>query len=129
MQTQIKFLGCKIDLSKRPLIPRPETKFWVGQVIKNYKLKIKNSKILDIFAGSGCIGLAIEKHIKNAQVYFADKYQYFEHKNFIKSDIFSKVVGKYDYIFANPPYVAEKMRHLVQKSVLEQEPHLSLIHI
>jgi len=135
-----EFLGLKIDLSshggqtKRPLIPRPETEFWVGQVIKDLN---KNSDVfcssekhhylvLDMFCGSGCIGFAILYHVKNTRVIFADKYKYFRNKNFVKSDVFSNIKGKFDFVFANPPYVAIKKRHLIQKSVLQYEPKTAL---
>ena len=42
------------------------------------------------------------------------------------SDIFSGVQGTYDYIFANPPYVANKRRKNVQASVLQHEPKAAL---
>jgi len=124
----VEFLGCKIDLSKRPLIPRPETEFWVEKVISQIfddrqKFVVR---VLDIFCGSGCIGLAILKHVKNAQVVFADKYKYFNHPNFIKSDVFSNIKDKFDYIFANPPYIPITKKNKVQKSVLKFEPKSAL---
>jgi release factor glutamine methyltransferase len=123
------FLGCKIDLSKRPLIPRPETEFWVGKTIKSLRQNFDDrqnsaARVLDIFCGSGCIGLAVQKHIKNSKVTFADKYQFLP--DAIKSDVFSNVRGKFDFIFANPPYVAIKNKNKVQKSVLDFEPRNAL---
>jgi release factor glutamine methyltransferase len=130
-----KFLDCKIDLSKKPLIPRPETEFWVGQAIKGIR-KIrnfsargasrKNLRILDIFAGSGCIGLAIKKHIKASKVFFADIDNRCVGARIIKSDVFENIKGKYDYIFANPPYIPKTKKNRVQKSVLKFEPKMAL---
>lgn len=117
-----EFLGCKIDLSKKPLIPRQETEYWVEEAMK----KIKGGKVLDLFAGSGCIGIAISRHVKKAKVDFADKRQYFKNKNFIKSDVFSNIHEKYDYIFANPPYIPKTRKNKLPKSVLNFEPHNAL---
>jgi len=145
-----EFLGCKIDLSKKPLIPRQETEFWVGEVIKevnqlenltSLRSSGQNLRILDMFSGSGCIGIVALKHIKNAKVVFADKDKKCleqikincktnkinpKRYKIIYSDIFSKIVGEYDYIFANPPYIASNMQNRIQKSVLEFEPKIAL---
>lgn len=146
------FLNCKIDLSLKPMIPRKETEFWVKKAIQQAQhsaLRTENLKILDIFAGSGCIGIAVLKHIKNARVDFAEIDKNFirqikinlklnkinptcpersrgKRYRVIQSDVFKNVKSSYDYIFANPPYIAIKDRHLIQNSVYDFEPHKAL---
>jgi release factor glutamine methyltransferase len=140
------FLDCKIDLRYKPLIPRDETEFWVGSAIGKiadvYKIKSPNVfKCLDIFAGSGCIGIAVLKHIKKSHCDFVDiddnalkqirlnlKLNKIDKKRYkvIKSHVFEKVEGKYDCIFANPPYIAQGEKSKVQKSALNFEPQKAL---
>jgi len=140
------FLGAKIDLSKKTFIPRPETEFWVKRAIKtiNYNLNNRRNyevKVLDMFSGSGCIGVAILLHLKNAEVSFVDRKKNCleqikinlninrikaKRYKIIKSNLFSKIKGKYDYIFANPPYVARNKISQVQESVLKFEPRQAL---
>jgi release factor glutamine methyltransferase len=134
------FLGCRIFLSKRPLIPRPETEYWVQKVIQSIKDAKRPLAILDIFAGSGAIGISVLKHVSKARLTFAElDPAYFadirksarlndiapKRLKIIGSDVFSSVSGIYDYILANPPYIATAGRK-VQRSVLEQEPHAAL---
>jgi len=140
----VDFLNCKIDVSKKVFQPRIETEFWLKKAInelkiENWKLKID---VLDVFTGSGCIGIAILKNIKNCRVDFADidgeaisqikinlklnkipreKYEIY------KSNLFEKLKNKkYDFIFANPPYVALERISEVDKEVLEKEPKTTL---
>lgn len=143
----IKFLNCKINLENQVFIPRPETEFWVKKAIKEVRmlecLNVGMLKILDIFAGSGCIGIAILKNIKNSCLDFADideraisqikinlklnniskgRYKIYQ------SDLFKKLKDKkYDYIFANPPYVAKERLSEVQPSVLKYEPKRAIL--
>ena len=132
-------MGCKIDLSFKPMIPRKETEFWVKHVIGEICKKGKKFTFLDVFSGSGCIGLAVLKNCsKWAKMgVFSDIDEHFvkqakinlklnrtspEKYKVIQSDIFKNIKGKFDYIFANPPYVGLDNRHLVQESVLDWEP-------
>jgi len=129
-----EFLGCQIDLTARPLIPREETEYWVKQVIKD----IKSGEVLDLFAGSGCIGLAVLKNCPRTRVIFGEKEEKFCQqikKNLkinklkgkvVKSNIFSNITGQFDYILANPPYIPRGSRYKVQRSVLKWEPAVAL---
>ena len=135
----VDFLGCRIDLSQNPFIPRSETEFWVEQVIADIKSsRKKNIRVLDVFSGSGCIGIAILKHIPNATVDFAEKEKRFtkqikintdlndinpQRYRIIQSDVFSNISGMYNLIVANPPYVPERNKSQVQQSVLENDPY------
>ena len=141
-----KFLNCKIDLRNRVFIPRIETEFWVARAIKTIRtsnIEHRTLKVLDIFAGSGCIGISILKNVKNLLVDFADidkkaieqikinlklnkipsqRYRIYQ------SNLFEKIKNKnYNYIFANPPYVAKERIKDVQLSVLKYEPKTSFL--
>ena len=138
----VPFLGTRVDLSARPLIPRPETEFWTEQAMAMIHASgIDAPEVLDLFCGSGCIGLAVLKHVRGSQVTFADiEPRYFagirkslrsnrlarSRARLVRSDVFKKLgAAKYDFILANPPYIATSGR-FVQKSVLEQEPRTAL---
>ena len=131
------FLGCTIDLTFRPLIPRTETENWVEKVLAT--LPRSPIHILDIFAGSGCVGVALARHLPNARVDFADNdlnclkqirknialHNLTPRAQVMQSNVFSNITCRYDYIFANPPYIARNSTG-VQDSVLNHEPHAAL---
>jgi release factor glutamine methyltransferase len=132
------FLGARIDLSKRPLIPREETEYWVSIAIKEIK---EGAECLDLFAGSGCIGISILKNVKSSFCDFGEKEDLFleqikisldlnninkERCSLIKTDVFSNIKKKYDYILANPPYVAESRINEVGEDVKMFEPSIAL---
>lgn len=144
------FLGCKVDLSARPLIPRPETEFWTEKIIASMRSTTydprRPCRILDAFCGSGAIGIAVLKHVPHAHVVFADiEPGYFSgirkslrwngisarRASFRAADVLRGVGGaekhaeKFDYILANPPYIPLRGRR-VQASVRHYEPHAAL---
>lgn len=144
------FLGSQVDLSERTLIPRTETEYWVEKAIQDIRTRFPEQesskepiRCLDVFSGSGCIGIAVLSHIKNTTMDFADidpraitQIQRNIQQNKIdplrtlvyQSDIFLNIPKgqKYDCIFANPPYIAEKDRDRVDDSVHDFEPHTAL---
>lgn len=142
----IPFLNVTIDLSRHPLIPRPETEFWTLDAIEYIKSKAAQSgrgtlfTALDIFAGSGCVGIAVLKTFPGAGMDFSDQDSVMldqakinakqngvlSHTRFIRSGIFQNIAGRYDYIFANPPYVSARQMQKLPDSVKNFEPHGAL---
>ncbi len=137
------FLGCKIGLSRQVLIPRPETEFWTRQAIGGLKKIKRPLRILDIFSGSGCVGIAVAKRLPQAVVDFGEidpeavkQIKINLNTNGIEkgraeifqSDIFKDIPAenRYDAILANPPYVDPARAGEVQRSVLDYEPHGAL---
>jgi release factor glutamine methyltransferase len=62
------FLGAYIDLSLTPMIPRPETAFWVERAIKELKQKEGHLRIADTFAGAGNVGVALARSLHFSHV-------------------------------------------------------------
>jgi release factor glutamine methyltransferase len=96
---------------------------------------------LDLFSGSGCIGLAVLAKVEKAfcdlgdidpknieQIKINLKINKLEGKRseVIKTDVFSNIKKRYDYILANPPYIAESRSHLIQPSTRDFEPMIAL---
>jgi release factor glutamine methyltransferase len=138
------FLGCRIDLGQHPLIPREETENWVAEAIREIKKSSQDRNIncLDLFAGSGCIGIAVLKIIDNTVCDFAEIDDKFLEQikinldlnlidssryKIIKSNVFSNISGRYDFILANPPYVAEERVNELGADVKKHEPMVALM--
>lgn len=136
---EVSFCGAKIDLSLRPMIPRPETEFWVRHVIEEVKNgpSFYTVRILDLFSGSGNIGLAVLKNIPEATVdmieidpKLKEQIEISILKNNIKKtrtrvvtgDTWEGASGIYDYIFAVPPYVPPQMMEEVMSELKAEAP-------
>lgn len=138
---EVRFCGAKVDLSLRPMIPRPETEFWLTEAIEDVKRNSREFKlrILDLFSGSGNVGLALLVNIPEAIVdmieydpKLKEQIEISIAKNNIKKlraraltgDVFEGAGGMYDYIFAVPPYVPPQIKEEVMQE-LHAEPELS----
>jgi release factor glutamine methyltransferase len=126
-------------VNEHVLIPRPDTELIIEQVLKIYKNKNKIN-FLDIGSGSGCILLSILKERENFQGTGVDISNHalkvcntnaFELgvKNRLKlynSDIDKFVLGKYDLIISNPPYIKNLDLKYLDKDVIKFEPKLAI---
>lgn len=114
------------------LIPRPETEILVDFALEKIK-GIESPIIYDLCAGTGCIGLTIAKHRKDAKVFLIEKedmaIEYLEKNKaeyhldnavIIKGDIFNfdlSTLVKADVLLSNPPYIPMSEIKALQKEV------------
>ncbi len=132
----IPFLGLRIYLDSKPLIPRPETEWWAEEL----STRAKDAKaILDLCAGSGAIGCALLKNT-SAQVSFGEidaAHEVTIRKNIEENhldadranvrigDLFAPFAGMtFDIIAANPPYIPSE--RTLEHSVTSYEPKEAL---
>lgn len=139
----VPFLNTTVHLDSHPLIPRTETEYWVERAVTEMKnIEGKESlKMLDLCAGSGCIGVAVLKNIPNALVDFGEidvqhhptiQKNIFENAidpsraHIFYSDLFERIPEeKYDYILTNPPYIDPEINR-ADDSVKQYEPSIAL---
>ena len=132
-----EFYGCKIKVDERALIPRPETEILAEYAVKSIE---EGDKVLDMCTGSGCIAISIAKNCANrnvsvtgadlsdAAIMLAKENAKLNgvNVNFIQSDLFASVRGRFNLIVCNPPYVKSGEIPALQKEVREFEPKIAL---
>jgi release factor glutamine methyltransferase len=136
----VDFLGAHIDLSYKPMIPRPETAFWVERAINELKSLNHPLRLADTFAGAGNVGLALLTHLPKATVDISEldpklapqiqknlelnNIQPYRAKVITASDI-KGLSGLYDAILAVPPYVPYEALPDLDPEMKDHEPHLA----
>ena len=140
---QWDFYDMTLTITPDVLIPRDDTMVVTELAIKKALFLEQNPRILDLCTGSGCIGLAIAKRVKDARVTLADISQpalRVARRNVQEQKLNGRVscipldakkpaqefIGKFDLIVSNPPYVTSEEMRTLDPSVRDFEPHLAL---
>jgi release factor glutamine methyltransferase len=134
------FYGLKFSVAPGVLIPRAETEELVDWILAEEKEHCNS--LLDIGTGSGCIPISIDKNSAIEQVEGWDiseealmQARHNAETNgskvrFSLRDIFDTAAipesEKWDVIVSNPPYVLMEESALMEKNVVDFEPHLAL---
>jgi release factor glutamine methyltransferase len=120
------------------LIPRPETELLAEHAITCLnKLPKKPKRVLEIGVGSGVISIMLALLVENIEIVGIDinpialqlakenalKHNVLDKINFIQSDLFDNVVGDFDMVISNPPYIANE--YILPHNV-KYEPHNAL---
>ena len=127
------FYDLKFKVNSSTLIPRGET-----EELVQYILLHDFFSVLEIGTGSGCIAVSIAKN-SNAKITAIDNsigaleiaksnaVLNSVEINFQLRDVFNfSEIKKYDLIVSNPPYVLDSEKKLMDKNVLDYEPHNAL---
>ena len=137
------FYGMTLYVDENVLIPRDDTCAVTQLAIKRGLYLEQDPRILDLCTGSGCIGLAVAKRVKDARVTLADiskealavakknvnRHQLTNRVACVQADALQappEFLGKFDMIVSNPPYITSKEMTQLDASVKDYEPHLAL---
>lgn len=138
------FCGMTLTVTKDVLIPRDDTMAVTELAIKKAMFLEQNPRILDLCAGTGCIGLAIAHRVKDARVTLGELSPgaiRVAKKNITDQKLTGRVscmtvdamkpaakfLGTFDMIVSNPPYVTEAEWEALDPSVREFEPRMALV--
>lgn len=138
---EVWFYGNKFLVNPSVLIPRPETEELVELVLKELKSDA-NKSILDIGSGSGCIPITIKKKFNQAKVTSVDisenaleiakqnatiigTFINFQKLDFLERENW-QLLGVFDIIVSNPPYIPFSEKESLDKNVRDYEPETAL---
>ena len=137
-----EFYGLPLDISRAVLIPRPDTEVLAARAIEAAQ-GFSEPRVLDLCAGSGCVGLAVAKHVPDARVLLGELDEEaikICRQNIRRNDLAARVsavcvdareapsrqLGEFDVIASNPPYIPTADIAALDSSVREHEPRLAL---
>jgi len=137
-----EFYGVPLDISRAVLIPRPDTEVLAARAIEMAQA-YHEPRVLDLCAGSGCIGLALAKHVPDARVLLGELDEEAIkvcRQNIRRNEMSGRVsvmrvnalekpprqIGEFDVIVSNPPYIPTADIETLDTSVRNHEPRLAL---
>ena len=139
-----EFFGLDLELTSDVLIPRPETELLVERAIKWLSASKVRRTVADVGTGSGCIAVAIAKHIPDTKIIATDishpalevahrnarRYSVAKRIDFVQCDLLPPHPDPlptelhFDLICPNLPYIPTETLHGLD--VYEREPTLAL---
>ena len=137
-----EFYGLPLDISSDVLIPRPDTEVLAEKAI-DFVSGLGECRVLDLCAGSGCVGLALAANVPHARVVLGDISEgalRVCRQNIRRNGLSGRVVpmrinamekpnanlGEFHCIVSNPPYIPSGDIPGLDHSVRDYEPHLAL---
>lgn len=138
-----EFYGLPLDISRDVLIPRMDTELLAERAILLARAAGEGARVLDLCAGSGCIGLAVAANVPTCRVVLADVSEGALRvckQNVRRCGLNAQVVcmladamqppaanlWDFDVIVCNPPYIPSADIPGLDVSVKDYEPHLAL---
>ena len=137
-----EFYGLPLDISADVLIPRPDTEALAEQAIA-YCRTLGECRVLDLCAGSGCVGLAVAANVPGARAVLGELSEgalKICRQNIRRNGLTGRVIsmqvdalskpspnlGEFQCIVCNPPYIPHGDIAGLDASVRDYEPHLAL---
>jgi release factor glutamine methyltransferase len=134
-----EFYGIPIIVNSSVLIPRVDTEVLAREAINLINRKGWKTRLLDLCAGSGCVGIAVAANALNCRIVVADVSEAALavcRANMLNSNLSSRItavkvdvlrappamLGAFDVIVCNPPYIPTEDLVTLDKSVREYEP-------
>ncbi len=134
-----EFYSIELEVERGVFIPRPETEHLVEVAIELART-IGNPLVLDVGTGSGCVAIALAKHVERARVVGTDvshralacagrnaeRCGVSERTAFVRADVAACFGQAFDLVVCNPPYVADAELAGLPPEVREYQPADSL---
>lgn len=132
IRRKTEFFGREFYVDDRVLIPRPETELLVETAIDRIE---QRARVVDIGTGSGCIAVTLALERPDLRIVGADispaalavaLRNVRGAVRLVASDVLSAFVRDFDWIVANPPYIAAAEIETLATEVRDHEPRTAL---